>query len=781
MPHRYKVAVGSGGPEANADPFFTSWESFVQDRSRGHGDGAQPRHLCDVLVDAANGGTQADATRAWPTLVVGSECLRLRSLEAERAVTLLPAALKAQLDNLPGIARDSRERKLLPFATQLIKDRLGLESMPLPSPAGPLSPNEDATRWSDEDEPVSLSNMPDDAPLSRLTPVEERAARETATSVVRGYEPWEIDLIEATAALTECYFTAKARMLHSVSRSSTETLRLDAADGSLRDRADLELGDLADKLAEQPTDDTWLLDVVRDMRTSLGRGLGEIPLAGLVALTEITWGVMTGSLTLYSSYPEWSEFLVRLSMDKGRSRLIRQGPPRPAPRSAVDAAGLVVGALEGLTRQSANWHGGAQPADEASRVSAYSAYADLLCELAAYRASRLPSAPKGLSLPASSTGATSLQVAPLSDAAKAKGETWSDASLSAGRTASAPPPASAFVTTFDLELEFAVAQRHPNQAFVVAVPVNLIDNAEGMNDQRLASTMWLGCVIQPDPGRALYDRIVNPPHDAWFAFGAELQGNRQGVDGDPGGADPESRLIRRALPAGVPRLGALPIIVRLAGSPLMRLPELQDPNGVISDLGEVLLEHALLDSKVDRGLSADGTRTMTTPTWNRGGEVVDIQLVHATLLDEHNAVRLSLPEVVKDQKWGLPHDLTTPASGAFWRYWILLGVELSDPVIRYRVVSQILGAGLINQTAEARRPKHTGLALNRKPLNARAIDILLWCGFDIVGDVEAPASITPELSHYLAHLRDENARNWPWKGRGCGLEEALAGRESADV
>lgn len=753
MPHRYRAAVRSSrdGATTTDDPSFSSWTEFGQAQAIHHGhhtDGAP--WLCDILAEATN--RRSDLPLAWPTLVLGSECLRLLTPETQRAIELLPRVLAQNL-------RPDQTRTLQ-FVEQLIADRMGLA----------VAPRALATTPAGGRQPGDVAALFDEAPAADtdgLSDEQERGALRAAQHASTEFEEWELNLVEAAASVTESYFTVKAQNLHSVSRWSTDVLRLDAKEDAVQKRlAHDSLVRLANTLDQSKKEQLRASQIVGDLSAGLARGSGEISLASLEALTEIAWQIITRHFTIFSDYPEWPEFLVRLSLDNERSRLIRQGPPRPALRSALDATHLIEGALKQQTRESADGYLKGQPAREAARVDAYAKFADLLYRMARFRAKTLPRR-----RPAFDAGSSRQQspVAPRS------------------RVTKPPPPASAFVTTFDLELEFALAHGHPDQPFVIAVPVNVIDNAEGVKEHLLASTMWLGCVVRPEPKRDLYDRIVNPPADAWFTLGT-LVTMGKGVDTPlaEGGSLTELeanalRLVRRALPEGVDVLGELPVIVRLAGAPLINLPKLQHANQTFTDIGDVVRQAAGLPL-----VSTDDG----APTWNGSSVQVEIQLAHATLLDEHNALRLSLPEVLGEHPWGLPRDLAAPVnSNGYWRYWMLLGVELSDPVIRYRVFSQILGAGLTTSRNSSpgenakgySRPNRAGVALNRKSMNARAIDLLLWCDFDIVRDNDAPAPLSAEIEHWLGHLavldrgRADALESWPGRGQECQLPAGAGG------
>lgn len=302
-----------------------------------------------------------------------------------------------------------------------------------------------------------------------------------------------------------------------------------------------------------------------------------------------------------------------------------------------------------------------------------------------------------------------------------------------------------------------MASRFPDRAFVVATPVNLVENVTGEN---LSSALWLGCVVRPNPDRSLLERVTQPDDDAWFLFPPSGE-NRPGSDAAAEG------MLAEALRGHATVLGELPIVVRLAGSPLMRLPAIQDEESGLSPLGQDAFLRVRLDGDLAR--NDEGDTDWVNPVSKKG--LVSARLVHATLLDEHHSIRLSLPEVVEAKgELALPAEFASALGGAkFWRYWVLLGVEMSDPVIRYRVVAQILGVGL-RAGATDHRSKRRGVALNRRRLNLRAVEMLAWCGFDVVGDVTAPLPMAAEFQHFVAHLTTTPQGQWPeGPDRPCAL------------
>jgi hypothetical protein len=81
------------------------------------------------------------------------------------------------------------------------------------------------------------------------------------------------------------------------------------------------------------------------------------------------------------------------------------------------------------------------------------------------------------------------------------------------------PLASAFVTSFDLELEMALWSQPNAEPFILAMPVNVLI---GTGPSRAASTCWVGCMVTPrrlpDPAAEL--AALRTPQD-WFVLSSE--------------------------------------------------------------------------------------------------------------------------------------------------------------------------------------------------------------------------------------------------------------------
>lgn len=315
------------------------------------------------------------------------------------------------------------------------------------------------------------------------------------------------------------------------------------------------------------------------------------------------------------------------------------------------------------------------------------------------------------------------------------------------------PLPTTFVTSFDLELETALWRI--GKPFWIVSPAHVADDSNVARSQ----LVWLAAKVVPEVGCAL--TTLTDERD-WRVASQVLH--------DPFG------LERRE-----------PIVVRLAGSPLLKIQENpRDSPELLEDLKNV-------------GFDVDH----------------NLQLLPAFIVDEYTSMRQSQAEVFwatkeppdkgSSQTRGLPDSLTAdagPKGGK--RVWLALGVQVDDAAIRQRVFSHIsvteivrrfrsTGSGLRSfQTMEEARnyvkdwgkcqlvlgasdpePNMTnedrdqitiirrdvnhgddvavrGLAVNRRVDRDEAA-VLYWLGFDVVDD-EDLRNFIPDLKHYIDHL-----------------------------
>jgi hypothetical protein len=346
-----------------------------------------------------------------------------------------------------------------------------------------------------------------------------------------------------------------------------------------------------------------------------------------------------------------------------------------------------------------------------------------------------------------------------------------------------PPPATAFVTGFDLELEMALWRNaEKGSSFFVVVPVHVFQG----RDDDMAQPCWIrGEVVKASDG-ASFDDLRSPEN--WELLTANTSGSE----------------LRRG-----------PHVVHLSGAPLITLPT--DPD----EMREIV-----------QSLS---------PNISRSDVRNELTIEHAIIADEYLAVRHAEVDLFfqfygeKDSTTrvdrSLPRLLTSssndriPTRGANPRFWMVVGVALGDPAIRYRLVSQLnlgkatgtrdfatviapastssgngaptgVDAGPSNDPFALLAPaasveatddgapeegseapedgsgRFTGIIVNRRITDDEA-SLLYWMGFDVIRD--SAASFTTDLDHYALHLSAGGRKGWPPQGGDCPLvDEGVA-------
>lgn len=526
----------------------------------------------------------------------------------------------------------------------------------------------------------------------------------------RTFARWELLLFESVALLNETYFRAKFEQKRSVSQWGDGTVSLlSGGGGSLNHKPSTGLDELARDLklslkklesATQEVERRPLQDLVTRIVGAWSSDEVPVSIADVQAITEVTWQCL---IQENGVYPGWPELLVYMSLSSN-ARSIRQGHPRPSFARPREAAPVIRELLNGVTEATAELY--ARDDTLPPRMRAYRQYAEVLATQAKLRSAVRP---------------------PLRP----------------------PPPAVAYVTTFDVELEMAMRHNYPDRPFVVAMPANVIERREEGKNSR-ATSLWLGYIVRPS-ARDLVDAVTKPGDDDWFVL--------SGRDIDLPRGSQKNGLPSALYPDGVGFLGEMPFIVKLAGSPLVDLPGINDWEESRSPFASQVVRVANPKEQLDAPAAGRSTEDHLEPQF---------YLSHALLLEEHHSLRYSLPEVVKESGRGLPLSLSCNVMNGHWRYWTLLGVQMSDPIIRYRLISQMISAGLLQEASPGyRRPNHSGVAINRNHLSARASDLLLWSDFDLVkADCE---TLTPELEHYVRHLTQIGGITLPETTARCEL------------
>jgi hypothetical protein len=259
--------------------------------------------------------------------------------------------------------------------------------------------------------------------------------------------------------------------------------------------------------------------------------------------------------------------------------------------------------------------------------------------------------------------------------------------------------------------------------FTLALPINVL---VGIGSDRTASTCWVGCRIQP----ARHGDLA-----------AELRGLRT-----PG----EWFMLND--PRRAKELENAPVVVRLNGCPLVSLPGLVGSDGRWTEFCEQILR------TID-------VRPRPAPTTPPGRQPVQVE--HAVLVDEYAAMQLAAIELYTvhggqadlNIRYGIPTAIAGVTTDSHARFWMVLGVQIGDSVVRYRFASQIASAGMAAvQKPNSVAPEHAGLVVNRR-VDAGAHDLLHWYGFDVVKD--DCESFHEDLDHYIEHLRAPHRRSRP--------------------
>jgi hypothetical protein len=141
---------------------------------------------------------------------------------------------------------------------------------------------------------------------------------------------------------------------------------------------------------------------------------------------------------------------------------------------------------------------------------------------------------------------------------------------------------------------------------------------------------------------------------------------------------------------------------------------------------------------------------------------LDIQ--HALLLDEYAAMQQTAAEFFNyrpDQatqnevRYGLPIEITGVDARFFARFWTVMGVQVGDSGVRYRLTSQMMsptmGSGPLRMV-----PDRSGVVINRR-MNSAVRDLLYWYGFDVVK--ARSEDFLADLDHYVKHLQGPQRRS----------------------
>jgi hypothetical protein len=307
----------------------------------------------------------------------------------------------------------------------------------------------------------------------------------------------------------------------------------------------------------------------------------------------------------------------------------------------------------------------------------------------------------------------------------------------ATREVARPPLPCAFVTSFDLELELALLKL--GVQFVVALPVHLLNTVHDV-----AHTCWIAFRV-PAADHSDRDRLtglMQPGDDSWCVLDDNCP-----TDG--------------------------PIVIRLAGCPLIKLPDLQGASDICEQLNRLFEEALMEDAMGDVDVLNDVMR--------------NLKLQPAVVINEHDAMLQNTIDLIaisgsvtpggQGRRYGLPIQLAG-GTRKWSRFWMMLGVQIGDSAFRHRIATLVSAIPL----TAAIRPRYgmaqlggeaaelpdevagrNGLAVN---LHATELeqDLLFWNGFEVItADV---AEFSEDLRHYAGHLVKSARFN---KGGECNV------------
>lgn len=571
---------------------------------------------------------------------------------------------------------------------------------------------------------------------------------------------------------------------------------------------------------------TLLRSIDRNLTISIDRPARQLRLVHLRLLTEVSWHLLLGEKSIY---PGWTDLLLRLMIGEGITDAAATRS-RPGKMNLTQYGPAVKALLEIPT--SVSWDDDASSHQETrGRSEFYRSAADVLCAQAdaVVRSDRaavdLPNVIDAALKVIAADGAeidddlresikTVADFAGLGDQLRREIEflaskaTHVDGAirghaaqvLQQARAAmdnlSTLPPASAFVTSFDVELEMAL-WKHTHRPFAVVMPVHVVDKPKRPADQE-AELCWLLAVIEP----------------------TSVDGSEDVDSREPLLADVLRPIRWRLLTHHTNKtlLRDHPVIVHLSGCPMIDLPNLaRVPGEDAPPANEELLDDLRL----------------------AGIDMAGRSFAHAVTVDEYLALRQAEAELFWSAVQGTDADHPDRSlypslveDGAHNpRFWMAMGVPIADPAIRHRVVSQITqrmlrdvrqlavrasaggpegssdpdldewgdpdepsgdgdanaasresaddsGAnstgdepaadrgGIDDRDALRSRGGIDGVAINKRIADNEA-GLLYWIGLDVVrGDC---SDFAEDLRHYTAHLRATPDHRRPLPGVLCTL------------
>lgn len=293
------------------------------------------------------------------------------------------------------------------------------------------------------------------------------------------------------------------------------------------------------------------------------------------------------------------------------------------------------------------------------------------------------------------------------------------------------PLAVAFVTSMDVELEMALARQ--GATFTVLHPYYVLHGHELLDGQR-ATPIWLAARVPP----------------AEFAKAA--------VNGRF-----ENLVLHWRVVTGDIQKAEAPIqIVRLVGSPLMPTAALDDLPWAANEIHPREENEIRPREEIGTDVAAHLGRNfhhhvLTCPPGCSEGRSLR-RLVPAVVIDEYSG----LHHILASSSGSLPDNIVRLPSGPIFRYWLSVGVQLDDALVRLVLASYVDGS--TTRESEERGLTRFGVTVNRN-LTPVESDVLAWEGFDSVRS--SFENVTADLEHYTDHLAQESRAATFYADRRC--------------
>lgn len=330
------------------------------------------------------------------------------------------------------------------------------------------------------------------------------------------------------------------------------------------------------------------------------------------------------------------------------------------------------------------------------------------------------------------------------------------------------PVPSAFILTFDLEAELALI-REEGKPFRIGLPVYfVVENPK--RQLKLALLTWMACSVDPEAFINQYGkaRIEGRKELVWKGLTEELtewhplksevmaRQARRAAEGQTTAADENERAVDQDERATA-------VLLHPNGCPLLALPQLDTEGGGLTPLGVELvtkfmrqlsdssigaMDPAAFSAKGDSGSGEDASLCTLV-------EGFSVHLRHALVLGDYDAIHETVAEIESSDSIGYPHEYS---KGTRYRprYWMGLGINLSDPALRHRIASGFdrMGAPL------------SGIVVSREHSDTER-DLLAWLGLRPVDG--NPEEFMDDLEVYRRHIDTESP--FPPPGQACQLCE----------